>query len=169
MGINFDLNSKLQVQEFTVAAWVYPKQVPTGVGRVIINEFKYYDGANQKGWILGNDFGSGDFIYTRTYNVAAGSGATVNNFFSQNINKWTFVSGTYKPSTFIKTYVNGVNISESTSGVSPLILYDSLTILRIGARSDNSYQGMWNGTIDEVRIYNRSLSSQEIYYLYKYG
>lgn len=65
-----------------------------------------------------------------------------------------------------KIYVNGVKIKEFAYSF-PLIKNQSS--LRIGARGSYYYPsplGFFNGIIDEVRIYNRSLSDSEVSTLY---
>ena len=84
---------------------------------------------------------------------------SANYFLANNnltINGWTFVAFTYNGSK-VTSFINGAldrnvsfsgNVDASASG------------LIIGAR--NTVQGFFNGTIDEVRIWNRSLSAAEI-------
>ena len=72
---------------------------------------------------------------------------------------WHHVAGTYDGST-IRLYVDGVEeVSNSASGP----LQTSSTSLYIGNKPLSSYSGdHFKGIIDEVRIYNRALSTQEI-------
>jgi len=65
-------------------------------------------------------------------------------------------------------YVDGVYIINSIGGG---INNDGGLGFKIGAdyEGDAGSLNYFKGLIDEVIIYNRSLSSQEIYYLYKYG
>ncbi|MBN2228331.1 MAG: ThuA domain-containing protein [Candidatus Thorarchaeota archaeon] len=73
--------------------------------------------------------------------------------------EWHHVAGTYDGST-ISLYVDGVErVSNSASGS----LQTSSTSLYIGNKPLSSYPGdRFKGIIDEVRIYNRALSNQEI-------
>ncbi|MCK4553039.1 LamG domain-containing protein [Candidatus Pacearchaeota archaeon] len=156
--------------ELTVSSWVYPKQVPTGVGRVIANTYEYDGGSpNERGWLLGNDYGSSDYIEFYVYNASGNSSSAYNDaFFAENLNKWTHVLGVFKPSQYVRLYVNGVLIAEDTSDIISEIAYTTVP-LRIGMRADTTSQGMWNGSIDELAIYNRSLSASEISTLYQAG
>jgi len=95
--------------------------------------------------------------------------------------RWNHVVGTYDGSTS-KLYVNGV--LESSSLISKTVYYgfDSTHIAPYDIPGDAITMGMWgdgpwdyplNGSIDEVRVYNRTLSADEIkqHYvsnLYKY-
>jgi hypothetical protein len=72
------------------------------------------------------------------------------------VNTWHHVVGTYNGSV-AKIYVDGVlrNQSEVTGQ-----MFNSNQALRIGGQADDSF---FNGTIDEIKIYNRSLSAQQVY------
>ncbi len=74
---------------------------------------------------------------------------------------WTHVVGTYNGEV-VKAYINGVDLEKDNSHVGNIDTNSN--ILNIGR-----YQGRSayvNGTIDEVRIYNRALSAEEIWQLY---
>jgi hypothetical protein len=71
-------------------------------------------------------------------------------------NVWTHVAGTYDGTT-VRLYVNGVQVSSRPAG-GPIST--STGPLRIGG---NSLWGeFFEGRIDEVRVYNRVLTSSEI-------
>jgi len=63
-------------------------------------------------------------------------------------------------------YTNGVLVPSPTS-TSGFGIGNSVDAAYIGSRSDNL--GYFNGFIDDVRIYNRALSSDEILKLYNGG
>ena len=70
---------------------------------------------------------------------------------------WYHAAITYNGSTF-KLFVNGEEwVSTSASGT----IKDSAPPVRIGIRDVNA--DAFNGTIDEVKIYNRALSAEEIW------
>ncbi len=88
------------------------------------------------------------------------------------VNQWYHIVGVYNGS-YIKLYVNGSFVAQIYLGGN---IRDSSVDrnYHIGAKyawhTGNSYYDdyFWNGTIDEVRIYNRSLSADEIRALYNY-
>lgn len=95
------------------------------------------------------------------------NGATAGNGASTPTNSittgtWTFVVGTYDGST-IKTYING-----QSSGT-PVSLtagdYSNSNNFYIGIHASTTAQ-KFNGTMDEVRVYNRALSADEVTQLY---
>jgi hypothetical protein len=72
------------------------------------------------------------------------------------VNTWTHLAATYNGSV-LRLYVNGVQVKTRTLSGS---IQTSASALRIGG---NSIWGEYfSGLIDEVRIYNRSLTAAEI-------
>ncbi len=72
---------------------------------------------------------------------------------------WHHVVGVGYGNGAIKIYVDGVESSLTTVEE---INYTSGTNLYIGNRQDNHAQTRFNGTIDEVKIWNRALTEEEI-------
>lgn len=73
--------------------------------------------------------------------------------------KWYFVAGTFDGNN-IKCYLNGIlKDTNQMSGIQP-----SKAKLLVG---DDGWHNMFKGTIDQVRIYRRALTSQEIMLRYK--
>lgn len=84
-----------------------------------------------------------------------------------NNNTWYHVAATWdgtKNSNGIKIYVNGILDKQATSTVSGDI--NSSRVLTIGQELSGGTT-FFNGTIDEVRIYNRTLSQSEVTTLYQ--
>ena len=69
---------------------------------------------------------------------------------------WIHVAGTYDGTT-MRMYVNGV---EESSIVGPAAIAANAVDVGIGAQSDGTRR--FNGTLDDIRIYNRALTSSEI-------
>lgn len=77
------------------------------------------------------------------------------------------IAATYDGGT-MRLYVNGA-LDATGAGGSGAILYAVQTDLTLGARSiDTSYYN-FDGTMDDIRIYNRSLDASEIIALYNRG
>lgn len=90
------------------------------------------------------------------------------------LNKWVHVVGTYNGSEVkegIHLYINGVLTDTSTGSVGTYVgMSNTNAPALVGTRfASGVSQNAWNGNIDEVRIYNRSLSAQEIKQLYVTG
>jgi len=162
-GLKFDgMNDYIEVSDsnnlkpdhITVEAWVYPigekLLVQTDVAIV-----RKLDWNNKQGyWLRWHnntkhaEFGIGNG--TNWEEIASSVG-------SVPLNQWTHLVGTYN-GTHSKIYVNG--ILEDTSSYHPEKINHTTDVLRIGAATPNFKR--FNGTIDEVRIWNRALSPEEI-------
>lgn len=84
-----------------------------------------------------------------------------------SIGQWYFVAATYDL-TRIRLYVNGVEVY---SGAQTGAMFSNNNTLSIGrvVRDNNSSFGEFQGKIDDVRLYNRVLSANEIKQLYNLG
>jgi hypothetical protein len=100
---------------------------------------------------------------TRNSSNTCPSGATINNPF--NLNQWYFVVGVYNGSNLL--YFNGIfNISGiGCYNFNPLGSTFWLGSTNVGSGNSERF----NGSLDEVREWNRSLSSNEILSLYNLG
>jgi hypothetical protein len=83
-----------------------------------------------------------------------------------SVGSWYHVSGTYNKTTGEqKLYVNGQLVNTRPHPVENTVVpLTSYTDMRIGYSRVNS--GYFNGIIDDVRLYNRALSDQEVQSLY---
>ncbi|NOR85765.1 hypothetical protein GQ473_06630 [archaeon] len=153
VGISNSNNLKIS-GPITIMAWVYVDSV-YGDGSRIID--KISSGANE-GYAL-----SLANPTTVIANFAGLSDWSVTATTANMISKWSYITGTYNNSD-ICIYVNGENKNcESSTG-------------SISIGDDNIYVGdavnyirPFNGTIDEVKIWNRALSEQEIKASYDAG
>ncbi|MFA5259523.1 MAG: LamG domain-containing protein, partial [Candidatus Pacearchaeota archaeon] len=159
-GVNDYMSFRRIIQDdFTIAAWVKTSSSDSCSG-------SWYQG---KGIVDGevntviNDFG---LVMCRG-KLAFGTGSPDNTLTSsQSINsgQWTFVASTRVKSTGLKTiYLNGVSVGTSGASTSSLTAPSNLTIGNVIVGTGNNF---WNGAIDEVIIFNRSLSEAEINRLY---
>jgi len=83
---------------------------------------------------------------------------------------WYFIIATYSSTDGPRIYVNGAEVSyysrQIGSGDEAL---DAAEFLLIGKHYKESTSNCFNGNIDEVRIYNRALTADEILQLYQLG
>lgn len=98
--------------------------------------------------------------YSARWSSGAKEIASVTNNFSTT---WQHLAITYNQ-TNLSLYLNGVL---ENSIITSIIPSTNSLALWLGATYGSSGPGYFNGTIDEVRIYNRSLSSPEITALYQ--
>jgi len=126
----------------TLEAWVNPSTVSNAWRDVI------YKGNDNYYLMASSDNGSKP-AGRAGLNKLYGSGALT-------ANVWTHLAATYDGAT-LRLYVNGVQVSSSvvSGGITA-----SGNPLQIGG--DSIYGQYFQGTIDEVRVYNRALSQTEI-------
>jgi hypothetical protein len=112
-------------------------------------------------------FGGFDLTLSKTKELVCGvsniSGQSVNAGIIINLNEWYDVMCVVTTTGNIRNvtlYLNGVNVKSSQNTLSGII-YNSTHPLRIGAPSNVINFGNYNGTIDEVRIWNRTLTADE--------
>ncbi len=82
---------------------------------------------------------------------------------SVTANTWNYVTATYDGSQ-LKVYINGALSGTPVSATGTMT--DNGVNLRVGRRQDTA--SPFSGMIDEVRVYNRSLSASEITSLYNF-
>jgi len=137
---------------WTLEAWVKLDAIGSQYG--IIE--KYDNAASTGGYIL--RITSGNKVYVSTVNGTTGS--FVASTTSLEANKWYHIAGTYdEASTTIKVYINGV-----LEGTNSSVTFTSLAgtyPLRIGARGNDLLEKL-DGQLDEVRIWNKTLSDLEL-------
>jgi hypothetical protein len=132
----------------TIAAWVRPTTLSSW-RTVILKEqpgnLVYALYANTDSSVPSGEISTGAF----TYHVQLGSS-------QPPLNTWTHLAATYDGAT-LRLFVNGIEAG-AKAATGPLVV--STGALRIGG---NAVWGEYfSGLIDEVRIYNRALSSTEI-------
>ena len=132
--------------------------------------------------IIGQWSSSGDqkfLLSFREQNSYRGIGFYLNNGSSQfsyyntnwipNTSAWYHVVAVYSPGNYVETYVNGhlIYSSTTTNLPSPSKTYNPInTLIEIGHSSSLNRELFFVGNIDDVKIYNRELSINEISYLY---
>lgn len=127
-------------------------------------------GSTTSGCILGNGF-SGTRSFNMIYNVGSNptyrlfnstTSTTLTSSQTISANVWRHIVGTYDAPT-MTFYTDGVSTGTSTLGGG--ILADTGSF-QIGGCPNNNF---FNGSIDDVRIYNSSLSALEVYFLFQAG
>ncbi len=132
----------------TLEAWVYPVQ--NGNWRTVIMKQRPGGLAYAIYAYSGPDASPSSYINRNgADNVALGGAALP-------LNTWSHLAATYDNAN-LRQYINGTLVA--TKAVTGSII-TSTDVLRIGGNS--TWGEYFNGTIDEVRIYNRALTAGEI-------
>lgn len=148
---------------FTTSAWVYSYAQAPGWNQTIISK----RGQPECAPFHGFDFSISNASYNRTFGCSMGTGSlwagvnTVTSFTSDNI--WTHLITTYD-GIVAKIYLNGV----LTASMNSSYYCASPCFTVIGNRNnDGANTFFFNGRIDDVGIWNRALTLQEITTLYQ--
>lgn len=148
------------VSTMTISAWVYPRNLanfPSLIGK--------RNSTNNWPFVLILTASNQLQLYSD-----AGSALNVISDASLPLNKWTYITVT-RSGTTITFYFNGVpqsggtlTLAQGSSAPSALLCLGSQSI---GGSLCNS--NLFNGLLDDVRLYNRALSSAEVKQLYNSG
>jgi hypothetical protein len=176
-GLNFDgYDDKISISdssifnttdELTVSAWVYPlTNQSTGGSNQIVLKFNY---GTSQGFFLREGYNQSHYVQ---FSVGNGTNSTGNCGFNCwqyanggyiTANNWHFIVGTVKANDKIMVYVDGILKSQNNYLG---IINQSANNVYIGWESGTK---AFNGTIDEVSIWNRVLSPEEINASYNSG
>lgn len=130
----------------TIEAWVYPTVVPSYWKAIVQKQSDAY--------LLAAGSSTGAPSMGGTINGACCTHAVAPTRLAVNI--WTHITGTYD-GVVMRLYINGVQVASRPATGS---LQVTTNPLRIGG---NTYAGeFFQGRIDEVRIYNKTLTPQQI-------
>jgi len=152
--INTTIPTSVENNDYTYNAWI--KLNVDNVRQTIIS-------------IGDSSTGDQTFFVDATSNLSMGTYHTVSsgeNIFTNSIlstGNWYMVTVTRKSTGNLTIYLNGTNVL-STPVSNPVAVYGTPEIV-IGARATN-HADKFNGIIDEIRIWNRSLSQAEVTDLY---
>jgi hypothetical protein len=142
-------------QAMTVLAWVYPIKY-TGYPATILSRHTAWP---YSGYAL--DFRNNKIEWLLLNN---GTSYALQTSWNAPLNQWYFIAGTFDGIT-MKLYVNGKLEGQGRGSVGSTSGYE----LHIGECGYHGASENIKAIIDEVRIYNRALSEEEIRYLYNRG
>ncbi|MFZ8829993.1 MAG: LamG domain-containing protein [Candidatus Aenigmatarchaeota archaeon] len=140
---------------FSVVFWVFDRGFDGKWARLVSKE---KIATPRQGWLVVRAASENKYKLERWRD---GVGDAVSIYYTPN--QWNFIAFTYNGS-HMRGYLNGALISISPSTLS---LIPTGTPLTIGKISDGAE--FFNGTIDELLIYNKALSEEEIKLLYQEG
>jgi hypothetical protein len=153
--VNCGNDSSLNISdEITVSAWVK-----------VSGTIKYWKGIVDK-WVHdAGDMSYGLFLHDKTgkFNFGLTNNGSNDSFVWSNsahdIGEWYHVVGVRRGNTQY-LYIN--SIEQADKKVFTGTIWPSTTFLEIGAYEEGRADTCFNGTIDEVAIFNRALSAEEI-------
>lgn len=151
--------------ELTLSAWIRMDNIPTPDSEGIVAKYRNQTGnANQRayqmvirtaGEIRATVSSDGTFSIDVTANQVDG-------FTDLTDHLWHHVAATFKPSVSFRIYADGLEEDSQTTSIISSI-HNSPAPLWIGLSFDSTDSARYaDALIDDVRIYNRTLSAEEI-------
>lgn len=138
----------------SVCGWVYNRSFPTYNGLKVQEIWQHGpNNATNGEWYLVQGTSSNPVFQIWQGGPYGANGAT-----TLVINRWYHICGTWDGS-FIKVYCNGILDGSASAAISPATLSATTRIGRLGVPG---YAYSIDGQLDDIRIYNRALSEQEI-------
>ncbi len=154
--VNVEDSTSLQPSQISVSFWVKRNGAQPDWAKMLM---KGSGAAAPWGSYKFEFSGSSDTNFYWMVGFTDNTSGVVSSVTSLADNQWYFVTGTYD-GTRVRLFINGN--PESYSEVTKTIKYDT-TPLTIGAGPGYSF---FNGSIDDVRVYNRALSISEVKSIY---
>ena len=145
----------LHLDAFTLSAWVYTDAEDYGGGYLINKGRDIYNGSYR--------------LYVRGIGATTQYGGTNDVSVEENptVGQWHLITGTVEGD-YARFYIDGVLQDEKT--LSGTFSCNNTEPLTLGAHYYSGVPTFWaytlNGVMDEVRIYNRVLTQQEVWSLY---
>jgi hypothetical protein len=150
---------------FTASAWFKLDQLPSAKGNYeFIIDKKDSSGPPWHAWILYVDNPSNKIDFFVTDSSGSGSGYILSDS-AVSTNTWYHAVATIDSSYNMKLFVDG---SQQIGTDNPGSIYTSDSYLVLGSEG-TGYGYELDGLIDEVRVYNRALSPEEVQELYQLG
>lgn len=146
-GVLVPSSPTFNIQQVTIEAWVFPRSYPNEAPTILRRD-RDANGNSQYILALWNTGQASCNIGK----FAVPTGGTV------SLGIWSHVACTYDGSV-AKLYVNGALVSEADGGQP---IPTSSRGLGIGTQADYPIERQFDGTLDEVTLYSRSLSASEI-------
>jgi hypothetical protein len=147
--------------DLTLSAWVNPDAVSlTGINRIVVGTASYLMGINDQNLAAAGqcDLTQGPFFALK------GQSATPFLCSPTKISAastWHQIVGVYVANSAVTLYLDGSLVASIAQGV-PSSVYANSEHLQIGPNVGANYAAYFAGSLDEVRVYGRALSSAEI-------
>jgi hypothetical protein len=151
--------TNINLPSFTINAWVKR----SGGGTSVVS--KHYSASFNSSYILyaqESDFCIPRIYYTNTNNVAVATSATSTTLCDS---QWHMLTATLNTSS-LNIYVDGILISTANGGIAKSTTYNTLVGCAYTAAGLISNSDGLQGEIDDLGIWNRDLTQQEITNLY---
>ena len=155
--VEVESNESLKLKDaFTIETWVKgDSEAAPGFG--ISQWLSKGEGGGNYSFFWGHSI----TLYARsiTFLTARGTWPVVHIEKSLKIGEWYHIVGTWDGSN-LKIYLNGKLSNETKVAATPVT--DDVPLMIAGSKSGGTPQQMFDGAVDEVKIYNRALTESEV-------
>lgn len=156
IGLGQHSDFVLSATAFTFATWARVDEYQIPVSNDARQLMAKSERPNDQGWRFISD--DKPALFGFRWGTAGGNPFTAPSSSPQPVGTWLHVAGVMRPGDRVDIFVNGT-LSNSTSSV-PSIIEDTTASLFVGCRKPG--YGHFKGALDEVRLYARALSADEI-------
>lgn len=155
-------HSKFDNSPMTVSGWIYPHKLASTYGNDMWIYRKRHIGTPWRSYevFLNTE---DDKLFFRWYDNNAVLEVTVKSSAAISTNQWIFFAASVSPTT-ATLYINGAQ-QDVDSSVGSGVIYPSDNEFSLG-KSDTHY---FDGVVDDMRLYNRVLTADEVLSLYQLG
>ncbi len=169
--INITSSASLEPASITVEAWIKLNSqkgnstggAPTGQQYILFKRNTRTNNSEGYAIVKNNNTNATSFLITNATGSQLGAAGTT----ALVTDAWYHVAGTFDNTTkTANIYVNGILEKSNTLAGNFVLNHDSTQNVYIG-RTGQPLDSRFNGTIDEIRIWNRALSPEEINASYK--
>lgn len=143
------VDPRLDLLTFTIEAWVNPSQISANGNTSLVNRYFHY------AMVLDT---KGDPVCG--YTPSAGGLVIAATIVPLVLDRWSHVACTFD-GTNLRTYVNGLNPASTLTGAGP-VATGGMEGVSIGGAAPDHANDLYIGQLDELRIFSRVRTSQEI-------
>jgi hypothetical protein len=154
--VNCGNDSALQIagNKITLEAWIYANQWATEIWQGCILNKEQNGASNDNGYMLRCGKNG-----TLNFNLGSGSWNEINSpTAAMTANKWYHIAGTYD-GTVMRSYINGEQVASAPKKIS---IKNAVGINLFLGESESNKGRVFNGMIDEVRIWNVARSQTQL-------
>jgi len=143
--------------DFTIIAWF---KTSSSSAQMIVNKRAKGVKPGYDMWIQAGK------LYARISDSSSGAGASTTATF--NDGSWHNLTAVYDRSDVVRLYVDANELA-TPGDISGLGSIDTAQVFTIGDRNDAGWHAYFNGDIDDVIVFDRCLTAEEVKHLYQYA
>lgn len=154
-----ELGNWFDLQDFTIEFWIKPGSTQQAYAVILDNNHGSASTTSNASWVVQQDASITNHYTWGRYDDGAGLS------FVLSPNVWQHVAVTHNRNNVSRVYVNGAEVANTTAP-GP-IRYDGSQSLHVGRWGAGGRY--WNGSMDELSVYDHALSPSQIQTIYNAG